>query len=245
MKEWYDSRNTTIADGVRKITARYEFLRKRVATLWDDRCKQQEVMQKRDDNPEDQGNPDLSATAQQPPATTSSAIVVYQPSVIGSSQGTSSGTVAEEQMLEALTGKSSVPSSVDLALQATHPVTGELLKEGEIVEDLSHQQLITLKAIRDIDDEEIKKMPSEPESSNVDNIEEIVFEGNIKKSSYVRQDGSEFAPFDEDWLKDNVEDIDEHLKNRDSSENATDAFFRVASTVLVKGFKARARGCSG
>ncbi|KAJ0742581.1 hypothetical protein HanPI659440_Chr10g0365801 [Helianthus annuus] len=78
--------------------------------------------------------------------------------------------------------------------------------------------------MRDIDDDETEKMPSEPESINVENIEEIVFEGNVKKSSYVRQDGTEFAPFGEDWLKENVENIDEHLKNRDTLENATDAF---------------------
>ncbi|KAF5802397.1 hypothetical protein HanXRQr2_Chr06g0259041 [Helianthus annuus] len=191
-------------------------------------------MQKRDDDPEDQGNPDPSATSQQPPATTSSAMVVFQLSVIGSSQGTSSGTVAEEQLLEALTGISSVPSSADLALQVIHPVTGEFLEEREIVEDLSHQQLITLKAMRDIDDDEIEKMPSEPESTNVENIEEIGFEGNVKKSLYVRQDGTEFALFGEDWLKDNVEDIDEHLKNRDTSENATDAFSAWRQRFLSK-----------
>ncbi|KAJ0614218.1 hypothetical protein HanIR_Chr02g0059951 [Helianthus annuus] len=78
--------------------------------------------------------------------------------------------------------------------------------------------------MRDVNDDEIEKMSSEPESTNVENIDEIVFEGEVKKSSYVRQDGTEFAPFDEDWLKDNVEDIDDHLKNRDTSENATDAF---------------------
>ncbi|MFS7973535.1 hypothetical protein Hanom_Chr09g00857681 [Helianthus anomalus] len=132
---------------------------------------------------------------------------MHFPSVIGSSQETSSGTVAEEQLLEALTGISSVPSSADLALQVIHPITGEYLEEGEIVEDLSHQQLITLNAMKDIDDDEIEKMPSEPESTNVENIEEIVFEGNVKKSSY-----------------ENVENIDEHLKNPDSSENAADAF---------------------
>ncbi|MFS7903097.1 hypothetical protein Hanom_Chr01g00019991 [Helianthus anomalus] len=40
MKEWYDSRNTTILEGAKKINAGYEFLRTRVATLWEDRCKQ-------------------------------------------------------------------------------------------------------------------------------------------------------------------------------------------------------------
>ncbi|KAF5797967.1 hypothetical protein HanRHA438_Chr07g0297801 [Helianthus annuus] len=97
MKEWYNSRNTTIVDGVKKITESSEIVRKRVNILWNDRCKQQEVLKKKDDDPEDQGNPDPSATSEQPPATTSSQIVVYKPSQIESAQGTSSGTVQEIQ----------------------------------------------------------------------------------------------------------------------------------------------------
>ncbi|MFS8024872.1 hypothetical protein Hanom_Chr16g01468421 [Helianthus anomalus] len=164
MKDWYESRNTTIAGGVKKITAGYEFRRKRVATLWNDRCKQQEVMQKRDDDPEDQGNPDPSATSQQPPAATSSAIVVYQPSVFESSQRTSSGTIAEEQLLESLIGTSSVPSSADLSLQVIHPITGEPLEVGEIISDLTNEQMLALNAMKEFDDAEIDRMPSEPES---------------------------------------------------------------------------------
>ncbi|MFS8001006.1 hypothetical protein Hanom_Chr13g01185201 [Helianthus anomalus] len=178
MKEWYESRNTTIAQGVKTITVGYEFLLKRVATLWDDRCKQQEVMQKRDDDPEDQGNPDPSATSQQPPAATSSAIVVFQPSAFESSQGTSSGTVAEEQLLESLIGTSFVPSSANFALQVIHPFTREPVEEGEIISDLTDEKMLALNAMKEIDDAEINRMPSEPDSSNVENIEETVFEGD-------------------------------------------------------------------
>ncbi|KAJ0813251.1 hypothetical protein HanPSC8_Chr17g0771301 [Helianthus annuus] len=179
MKEWYDSRNTTILEGAKKLNTGYEFLRSRVATLWEDRCKQQEILKKRDDDPEDQGNPDPSATSQQPTAATSSAIIVAQPQTVESTQGTSSGAAEEVQQIEATV----------------------------------------------------------EESSNAENIEEIIIKGNVKKSSYVRQDGTEFAPFDEDWLKDNVEDIDEHLKNRDSSENATDAFSAWRQQFLSKASK--------
>ncbi|MFS7903096.1 hypothetical protein Hanom_Chr01g00019981 [Helianthus anomalus] len=96
-------------------------------------------MKKRDDDPEDQGNPDPSATSQQPTAATSSAIIVVQPQAVESTQGTSSGTAGEVQQIE---GTSGVPSSADLAFQVIHPFTKELLEEGEIVEDLSHQQAI-------------------------------------------------------------------------------------------------------
>ncbi|KAF5818810.1 hypothetical protein HanXRQr2_Chr02g0070351 [Helianthus annuus] len=224
MKQWYDSRNTTIVDGVKKINEGYEFLRRQANILWNDRCKQQEVMKKRDDDPEDQGNPDPSATREQSPAATSSQIVVFKPSQLESAQGTSSGTVEEIQCLQSLPGTSYVPSTADLALQVVHPITGELLEEGEIISDLSHEHLLALNVTREVDDAEIDKIPVEPETADVENIEEIVFEGESGKSSYVHEDGTEFAPFIEEWLKENVDVIDEHLKNRDTSENTTDAF---------------------
>ncbi|KAF5821026.1 hypothetical protein HanXRQr2_Chr01g0008971 [Helianthus annuus] len=146
MKEWYDSRNTTIADGVKKITECSEIVRKRVNILWNDRCKQQEVLKKMDDDPEDQGNPDPSATSEQPPSTTSTQMIVFKPSQLESAQGSSSGTVEEVQQLESssyiessLPGTSSVPSTASLALQAVHPILGEILEEGEIVSDLLHE----------------------------------------------------------------------------------------------------------
>ncbi|MFS8001836.1 hypothetical protein Hanom_Chr13g01195041 [Helianthus anomalus] len=135
MKEWYDSRNTTIVDGVKKIIESSEIVRKR----------------------------------------------------------------------------------------AVHPI-GEILEEGEIVSNLSHKQLLALNAIKDVNDAEIEKMPIEPEAENAENIEEIVFEGETSKTICVRADGIEFDPFDEEWMKENQEDIDEQLKNRTSSDNPTDSF---------------------
>ncbi|MFS8024884.1 hypothetical protein Hanom_Chr16g01468561 [Helianthus anomalus] len=135
MKQWYDFRNMTIVDRVKKINEGHELLRKRVNTLWNERCKPQEVMKKKDDDPEDQGNPDPSATSEQPPATSSTKLIVFNPAQLGSTQGTSSGK--------------------------------ELLEEGEIISDLSHEQLLALNAMKDVDDAEIEKMPIEPETENV------------------------------------------------------------------------------
>ncbi|MFS7975724.1 hypothetical protein Hanom_Chr10g00884091 [Helianthus anomalus] len=104
MKQRYDSRNTTIVDGVKKINEGYEFLRKRVNTLRNERCKPQEVMKKKDDDPEDQGNPDPSATSEQPPVTSCTQLIVFNPLQLGSMQGTSSGTVEEIQQIESLPG---------------------------------------------------------------------------------------------------------------------------------------------
>ncbi|MFS7928290.1 hypothetical protein Hanom_Chr04g00319041 [Helianthus anomalus] len=78
--------------------------------------------------------------------------------------------------------------------------------------------------MKEIDDAAIDDIPSEPEKTNLENVEEIVFEGVDKKSSYVREDRTEFAPFIEGWLKENVDVIDEQLKNRDTFDNASDAF---------------------
>ncbi|KAF5759517.1 hypothetical protein HanXRQr2_Chr16g0742211 [Helianthus annuus] len=115
-----------------------------------------------------------------------------------------------------------------------HPITGEILEEGEIVSDLSHEQLSDLNAMKEVDDAEIYKMPVEPEAETVENIEEIVFEGETSKSTYVRADGMEFDSFDEEWMKENQEDIDEQLKNRASSDNPTDSFEEWIKRFLSK-----------
>ncbi|MFS7977771.1 hypothetical protein Hanom_Chr10g00907881 [Helianthus anomalus] len=241
MKEWYNIRNTKITDGVKRITDGFDALRKRVNILWGDRCKQQEVLKKRDHDSEDPGNPDPSATSEQPPATASTQIVVFKPSQFGSPQGTSVGTVEEVKQLEirsyiesSMAGTSFVPSSTNIALHGVHPITGEVLEEGEIVADLSHEQLNALNKIKEIDDVVIDDIPSEPETANLENVEEIVFEGGDKKSTYVREDGTEFTPFNEEWLKENVDVIDDQLKNRDTSDNASDAFTEWKKQFLSK-----------
>ncbi|MFS8022293.1 hypothetical protein Hanom_Chr16g01437771 [Helianthus anomalus] len=52
--------------------------------------------------------------------------------------------------------------------------------------------------MKEIDDTENDQMSSEPETADVVNIEEFLFEGNEKKSTYVHADGTEFDPFDEE-----------------------------------------------
>ncbi|MFS8033343.1 hypothetical protein Hanom_Chr17g01568441 [Helianthus anomalus] len=111
MKEWYNSRITTIVHGVKRITDGYEA---------------KEVLKKRDHDSEYPGNPDPSATSEQPPATTSTQLIVFNSSHLGSAQGTSSGTVEEIQQIQQLEsssfiessmpGTSSIPSTADLSL---------------------------------------------------------------------------------------------------------------------------------
>ncbi|MFS8026670.1 hypothetical protein Hanom_Chr16g01489461 [Helianthus anomalus] len=45
--------------------------------------------------------------------------------------------------------------------------------------------------MKDVDDAEIVKMPIEPETENEENVEDIVFEGETNKTTYVRADGME------------------------------------------------------
>ncbi|MFS7954773.1 hypothetical protein Hanom_Chr07g00634481 [Helianthus anomalus] len=208
MKEWYNSRNTKITDGVKKINDGFE----------------NETLKKRDHDSEDPGNPDPSATSKQPPATVSTQIVVFEPPQTESTQGTFGGTVEEIQQLESssyvessLACTTSVPSSADLALLDIHHVTGEVLEEGEIVADLSNEQLLALNEMKTIDDAANDNIPSEPESADVENPEKIVIEGETRK-----------------LLKENVDDIDQHLKDRDTTGNAPDAFTEWRKQFLSK-----------
>ncbi|MFS7917899.1 hypothetical protein Hanom_Chr03g00194621 [Helianthus anomalus] len=147
MKEWSNSRNTKITDGVKKINDGFKIVRKHVNIMWADQCKQQEALKKRDHDSEDLGNPDPSTTSEQPPATESTQIVVFPPQ-IEITQGTSGGALEEMQQLESssyvessLAGTSTVLSSADIALQVVHPVSGEVLEEGELVADLTDEQI--------------------------------------------------------------------------------------------------------
>ncbi|MFS7986207.1 hypothetical protein Hanom_Chr11g01007641 [Helianthus anomalus] len=161
MKDWYNSRNTTIDDVVKRINDGFDVIRKRVNILWGDRCKQQEVLF----------------------SNLRSLDLLTEPPV---------------EPLKRYNRYSSLKAVLSLKALclAMHPVTGEILEEGETVADLLHEQLLALNAMKEVDDAEIVKIPN----------------------------GTEFAPFNEEWLKENVDVIDEQLKNRDASENATDAF---------------------
>ncbi|KAM0069507.1 hypothetical protein Hdeb2414_s0001g00002531 [Helianthus debilis subsp. tardiflorus] len=121
MKEWYNSHNTKITDGFKKITDGFEFVRKPVNILWGDRCKHQEALKKRDHDSEDPGNPDPSATSEQPPATACTQLIVYKRQKIATTQETSSGAQEELPQLESShyvqsssAGKDPVVESADL-----------------------------------------------------------------------------------------------------------------------------------
>ncbi|KAM0062915.1 hypothetical protein Hdeb2414_s0003g00085061 [Helianthus debilis subsp. tardiflorus] len=241
MKEWYYIRNNKITYGVKRITDGFKAIRKRANVLWGDRCKQLEALKKRDHDSEDPGNPDPSTTSEQPPATASTQIVPFEPQQIESTKGTSGGAIEDIQQLESnsyvessLAGTSIVLSSADIALQVVHPVTGEVLEEGELVSELSHEQLLALNEMKAIDDAAIDNTLSEPENVDIENLDEIVFEGETRKSTYVREDGTKFNPFDEEWLKDHLDDIDEKLKDRDSTDDATDSFKEWRKLFLSK-----------
>ncbi|MFS7988563.1 hypothetical protein Hanom_Chr11g01036321 [Helianthus anomalus] len=225
MRERYNSRNTKITDGVKRIKDGFEA----------------EVLKKRDHDFEDLGNPDPSSTPEQPPTTADTQIVVFKPSEIGTTQGTSRGTVEEIQQLESsfyvessLPGTYSTLSSIDFALQDIHPVIGEILEEGEFVADLSHEQILALNEMKAVEDSVIDQMLIEPETVDTENIDETVFESETSKSTYVRADGMEFDPFDEEWMKENREDIDEQLKNRTSTDNPKDSFQEWRKRFLSK-----------
>ncbi|KAJ0762262.1 hypothetical protein HanOQP8_Chr04g0159391 [Helianthus annuus] len=99
---------------------------------------------------------------------------------------------------------------------------------------MTDEQILRLTYMKVVDDNTINETPSEPDASNLDGLEEIVFEGDVEKSKYVREDDTEFNPFDEDWLKDNADEIDRRLKNRDSSDVPADSFEEWRKNSLSK-----------
>ncbi|KAJ0817220.1 hypothetical protein HanLR1_Chr00c0450g0752121 [Helianthus annuus] len=219
---WYDSRNKTIADNAKKMMSNYDMTRKRVNTLWDERCKAQEVLQKRDHDSEDQGNPDTSASSAPQRESVSTQIVVYQPQQPVTTQGTSGGSKDDVAQLE---------SSTDLQERPT--VDRQDLEDGEFISEMTDEQIVRLTDMKGVDEPTINEITSEPDTTNLEGGRNCI-EGDVEKSKYVREHRTEFNPFDEDWLKDNVDEIDEKLKNRDSSDVQTDSFKKWRKNFLLK-----------
>ncbi|MFS7986481.1 hypothetical protein Hanom_Chr11g01010831 [Helianthus anomalus] len=69
---------------------------------------------------------------------------------------------------------------------------------------MTDEHILRLTDMKVVDDTTIDETPSEPNATNLDGLDEIAFGGDVEKLKYVREDGTEFNPFDEDWLKDNA-----------------------------------------
>ncbi|MFS7928172.1 hypothetical protein Hanom_Chr04g00317691 [Helianthus anomalus] len=228
---WYDTRTTTLVDGFKSIKDAFEISRKRVNIMWNDRCKAQEVQRKRDHDNDDQGNPDASASSEPQGAFASTQTIVYQPQQTETVQGMSGGSKDDVVQLESgITLQECPPeSSMTGANVASSSANVELF-----ISDMSDEQILRLTDMKVVDDTTINETPSEPNVTNLDGLDEIVFEGDVEKSKYVREDGTEFNLLDEDWLKDNVDEIDERLKNRDSSDVPADSFEEWRKNFLSK-----------
>ncbi|MFS8008238.1 hypothetical protein Hanom_Chr14g01270351 [Helianthus anomalus] len=198
------------------MTSSYEVTRKRPNILWTERCKSQEVLQKRYHDSEDPGNPDIVAApvalggTQEKQEKLEVMQAIEDMGLQLASVESASGFVGESST----GGGDVVLRSEDLALQVYHPVTSEELEEGEMISELSSEQILALNEMKIVDDATIDKIPSEPEVVNLEGLEEIVFEGDGKKSTYVRKDGTEFNSLDGVWLRENVDEINE--KNEES-----------------------------
>ncbi|MFS8018655.1 putative histone-like protein H-NS [Helianthus anomalus] len=198
--EWYNSRNKTIADNIKQMTSNYEVTRKRVNLLWADRCKAQEVLKKRDHDSEDPGNPDIvtdpvaSGGTQEKHERLEGMQDIEDMDLQLALIESMSGFVCESSTR----GGDVVLRSEDIALLVCHPVTGEELEEGELISELSSEQMLALKDMEIVDDATIDEIPSKPEVVNLEGLEEIVFEGDAGKSTYVLKDGTEFNQFDGD-----------------------------------------------
>ncbi|KAM0063370.1 hypothetical protein Hdeb2414_s0003g00090121 [Helianthus debilis subsp. tardiflorus] len=146
-----------------------------------------------------------------------------------------SGIAMQECPPESSTAGANVASSsADIDLQACPTIDKKDLEDGEFIFEMMIEHILRQTNMKVGDDTTIDETPSEPDETNLDGLDEIVFEGDVEKSKYVREDGTEFNPLDEDWLKDNVDEIDERLKNRDSSDVPADSFEECRKNFLSK-----------
>ncbi|MFS7999791.1 hypothetical protein Hanom_Chr12g01170681 [Helianthus anomalus] len=105
----------------------------------------------------------------------------------------------------------------------THPKTGALLEEGELICDLTDDQLKALSEDMDVDVSMSEDMSMASEESDLEDIVEIEFVANDADTvKYIREYGKIFYTFNKSILNKSESDIQERMAN---PENSTQSNF--------------------
>ncbi|KAJ0875954.1 hypothetical protein HanPSC8_Chr11g0482831 [Helianthus annuus] len=209
LSERYKNRDDKLVESFKPVFANFKKTNQKVGTLWSERCNALGIVPSRreDDKDDDAANPD------QPAATGSGATASGAAGGSGTSQDAptapSTATTGPSEQTETLgtsTGLEHVSLEAEMfadlpessgALQY-HPVTGELLEEGEHVTEMSDEQILALTELDDVAVSMIDSTPLEQDQTDFSSIDEIFIGSDPERPVYVGKDNAEFANLSSD-----------------------------------------------
>ncbi|KAJ0726320.1 hypothetical protein HanPI659440_Chr12g0468961 [Helianthus annuus] len=211
LSERYKNRDDRLIEGFKPVQANFKKLEHKVGTLWNERCKALDIVPSKrgDDKDDDAANPDQPA-ASGSGATASGAAGGSDTSQAAPTAPPTATTGPSEQTetLEASAGLEHVSlepeAFADLPessiVHQYHPVTGELLEEGEHITEMSEERVLALKELDEVDVNMIDATPLVPDETDFSTIDEIFIGSDPERPVYVGQDNEEFNALDDEYV---------------------------------------------
>ncbi|KAJ0674155.1 hypothetical protein HanLR1_Chr12g0436801 [Helianthus annuus] len=211
LSERYKNRDDRLIEAFKPVHANFKKINHKVGTLWNERCNALGIVPSKrgDDKDDDEANPD------QPAASGSGATASGAAGGSGTSQDAptalptaTTGPSEQTESLEASAGFEHVSlepeAFADLpessTVQQYHPVTGELLEEGEHVTEMSDERVLALKELDEVDLKMIDATPLVPDETDFSMIDEIFIGSDPERPVYVGQDNAEFNALDDEFV---------------------------------------------
>ncbi|KAM0025611.1 hypothetical protein Hdeb2414_s0021g00576591 [Helianthus debilis subsp. tardiflorus] len=210
LREKVSSRDDRLMEAFKPMYANFNKILPQVGTLWRERCKTLDVVPSRreDDQDDDAANPDQTT------ASGSGAIASGAAGGSGTSQDTpsapttTSGPTEQTETLETSAGPEHISLEPEMftdlpessSAQKYHPVTGELLEEGEIVDEMTDEQTQILTDLDEVAVSLIDATPLEQDQTDFSSIEEIFISSDPKRPVYVGKDNAEVNALDGDFV---------------------------------------------
>ncbi|MFS7975954.1 hypothetical protein Hanom_Chr10g00886731 [Helianthus anomalus] len=211
LSDRYNSRDDRLIESFRPVYANFKKINYKVGKLWNERCNALGIVPSKhgDDQDDDAANPD------QPAVSGSGATASGAAGGSGTSQDAptapstaTTGPSEQTETLETSTGLEHVSlepeAFADLpessVLHQYHPVTGELLEEGEHVTEMSDEQILALTELAEVDVSMIDATPLVPDQTDFSTIDEIFIGSDPERPVYVGQDNKEFNALDDEHV---------------------------------------------
>ncbi|KAM0067622.1 hypothetical protein Hdeb2414_s0002g00063511 [Helianthus debilis subsp. tardiflorus] len=228
LREKVSSRDDRLMEAFKPMYTNFNKILPQVGTLWRERCKQLDVVPSRreDDQDDDAANPDQTTTS------ASGAIASGAAGGSGTSQDppsaptASTGPTEETETLETSAGPEHISLEPEMfsdlpessSAQKYHPVTGELLEEGEFISEMSDAQILSLTNLDEVDVCLIDATPLVQDQTDFSTIEEIFISSDHERPVYVGEDDAEVNALDDEFVADKTAEFDNTSSDSPSAQ---------------------------
>ncbi|KAJ0797436.1 hypothetical protein HanPI659440_Chr04g0173811 [Helianthus annuus] len=211
LREKVSSRDDRLMEAFKPMYTNFNKVHSRVGTLWSERCKTLAIVPSRreDDQDDDAANPDQTTASGSGATASGAAGGSGTPQDTPSAPPTATtGPSEQTETLETSTGSEHISIEAETftdlpessGAQKFHPVTGEMLEEGEYVSEMSDEQILALTELDDVAVSMIDNTPLVQDQTDFSSIDEIFIGSDPDRPVYVGKDNAEVNALDDDFV---------------------------------------------